>query len=505
VIDIEELGVDFFRQLAGQTPAGICIVDRQDNYLFVNQAFEDITGLQAEELTSLPFFCFFHPIQKEQARSEMARAESQGPRQWKTRIVKPSGEQRDVNAITIDVRAAGEKATTLLLFDVTDTLRLALKVSTLNAFALSLSTSGSIQDLLDQLSNRLVESTEATSSIVLLLEPSPSRIISAGSCGIPDPQKIWALTADDPVLTVFESGEAKVLNHLHNACESGQLLKSLAPSLRWKSAILVPLRTSGRTLGVTICAYRADREPDAAEVTFVNTLVGLAAVAVDHARLVALAQEQAVSQERTRLGRELHDSVSQTLYGIGLGAQSALEALNSDPAEAAESIGYILKLASGGLTEMRALLYKLRPESLAVEGLVEALRKHVSSLAERHKIALQLHLGEEPNIDLTSKHAVYRVAMEAVHNAIKHAQAGCLSISLRQQARSLSLTIKDDGHGFDPEKNYSGHHGLDSMQERILSLGGNLTLQSQLDVGTTVRATIPIPEPAKNGQNMRKP
>ena len=207
-----------------------------------------------------------------------------------------------------------------------------------------------------------------------------------------------------------------------------------------------------------------------------------------------LAQQQAVTEERARLGRELHDSVSQTLYGIGLGAQSALEALNTDSGEAAESIDYILKLAAGGLTEMRTLLYKLRPESLAAEGLVEALRQHIGSLAERHKIALQLHLGEEPDLPLSSKHAVYRMVMEAVHNAVKHAQAETLKLSLEQRDGALSITIEDNGHGFDPSKDFSGHHGLDSMKERILSLGGQIDLESHLDVGTIVRATIPAPD-----------
>ena len=141
---------------------------------------------------------------------------------------------------------------------------------------------------------------------------------------------------------------------------------------------------------------------------------------------------------------------------------------------------------------MRTLLYKLRPESLAAEGLVEALRRHVGSLGERHKISVALELGQEPALPLSTKHSIYRVVMEAVHNTVKHAQAGSLRISLREQADSLTLVVEDDGHGFDVQKEYSGHLGFDSMRERIVSLGGELTLESRQNAGTVLRAILPL-------------
>lgn len=497
MIDIEELGVDFFRQLAGQTPAGICVVDGQGGYLFVNQAFETITGLPAQDLSNGPVLSFFGHREREEAQMEMAAVLPGQRRRWGTRALRPSGEHRDVEAIAIGVTIAGQRAVALVLFDVTDTLRLALKVSTINAFAHSLTTPGSTQQLLDQLSASLVESTEAFASVVLLLEPDSSRVIFAGSHGIPDSLQEWSLWPGGPVLEVFESGKARVVGDFRRQGAGSDLLGRLGPTLGLGFSILVPLRASERTLGVAICGYR-NREPDQAEVTFVNTLVGLAAVAVDHARLVQLAQQQAVTEERARLGRELHDSVSQTLYGIGLGAQSALEALSSDPGEAAESIHYILKLASGGLTEMRTLLYQLRPESLAAEGLLEALRQHAGALGERHKIALVFEGGEEPDLPMPSKHALYRVVMEAVHNAVKHAQAKSLRISFEQDGRQLAVVVADDGRGFDAHKGHHGHHGLDSMRERMSSLGGELTLESHPGSGTVVRATLPLPLPTPN-------
>lgn len=491
MIDIEELGIDFFRQLAGQTPAGICLVDSTEQYLFVNQAFEEITGLSPEALVAAPFLSFFPPPEREQAQAKVVFTDSQGRRRWRTRIQRLCGEQRDVDAITIGVRVAGRQATALILFDVTDTLRLALKVSTINTLAHSLSTAGSVQEILDRLCDILVETSGAVSSMVLLLQASPPYVTLAGSRGIPESQQRWNLAGTDPILKLFETGETRVFDAAVQG-EAKDLTRHLALALNWGSSILVPLKAGDRSLGVAICAYATRHLPDEAELTFLKTLVGLAAVAVDHARLVQLAQQQAVDQERTRLGRELHDSVSQTLYGIGLGAQSALEALNVNPDEARESINYVLKLATGGLTEMRTLLYKLRPEFLATEGLVQALRQHVGSLGERHKITVKFELGQEPALPLNAKHAIYRVVMEAVHNTVKHAQANSLRLVLDEQADSLNLVVEDDGHGFDVQQDFSGHHGLNSMRERIASLGGELKLESRLDVGTVVRATLPI-------------
>src|SRR5690349_17523890 len=112
------------------------------------------------------------------------------------------------------------------------------------------------------------------------------------------------------------------------------------------------------------------------------------------------AQELAALQERQHLARELHDSVSQALYGISLGAHTAREALDSDPAEAAAPLEYVISLTEAGLAEMRALIFELRPESLATEGIIVALAKQVTILRTRYKLSVDAQLGEEPILSL---------------------------------------------------------------------------------------------------------
>ena len=198
----------------------------------------------------------------------------------------------------------------------------------------------------------------------------------------------------------------------------------------------------------------------------------------------------ATLEERQRLARELHDSVSQALYGIALGARTAQTQLERDPAKLAEPLDYILSLAEAGLSEMRALIFELRPESLQNEGLVAALTKQADAIHARHKINVVTDFGEEPNISLDAKEALYRIAQEALQNIAKHAHATTVDLSLKEQDGRLVLVIRDNGKGFDTNREFPGHLGMKSMPERAAQIGGEFHIQSQPGVGTVVTVTI---------------
>jgi signal transduction histidine kinase len=208
--------------------------------------------------------------------------------------------------------------------------------------------------------------------------------------------------------------------------------------------------------------------------------------------LAQQAQALAALQERQRLARELHDSVSQALYGISLGAHTAREALQSDPAEAIAPLEYVIALTEAGLAEMRALIFELRPESLATEGIIAALAKQVTVLRARYHLTVDAQLGEEPTLSLESKEALYRIAQEALHNIVKHASASTVTLRLVGQDGELTLEVRDDGKGFDPTEPFPGHLGLASMQERAALLGGTCSLESAPAQGTRLRVCIPL-------------
>lgn len=199
----------------------------------------------------------------------------------------------------------------------------------------------------------------------------------------------------------------------------------------------------------------------------------------------------AALEERQKLARELHDSVSQALYGIALGARTAQTQLERDPAKLAEPLDYILSLAEAGLSEMRALIFELRPESLKNEGLVAALTKQSNALRARHKLDVATHFDPEPDISLDVKEALYRIVQEAMHNIAKHAHATRVDLTLRQSGDQLVLEIRDNGKGFDHNREYPGHLGMRSMPERAAQIGAEFHIQSLPNVGTTIIISLP--------------
>jgi len=152
----------------------------------------------------------------------------------------------------------------------------------------------------------------------------------------------------------------------------------------------------------------------------------------------------------------------------------------------------VLGLAEGGLAELRALMFELRPESLEREGLVGALEKQVAAVQARHGLQARMQIGGEPDLPHAAKEALYRVAQEALHNAVKHARAHTLDLSLELGDAEVGLVVADDGRGFDPRREFPGHLGLQSMRERAAAVGGTLEIQSAPGEGTRLRARFPL-------------
>jgi signal transduction histidine kinase len=200
----------------------------------------------------------------------------------------------------------------------------------------------------------------------------------------------------------------------------------------------------------------------------------------------------AVLNERQRLARDLHDSVSQVLYSIGLGVRSARTALERDPLQVGSTLDYISRLAEGGQVEMRALIFELSPESLRTEGLVVALERQASVLRMRYQVKVESQLCPEPDLPLTVKEAIYRVAQEAMHNIVKHGHASRVELSLECADKKVVLVVNDDGVGFDMAADQQGHMGLRSMLERATRNNGQLTINSQPGQGTRIELRLPL-------------
>ena len=229
------------------------------------------------------------------------------------------------------------------------------------------------------------------------------------------------------------------------------------------------------------------------DVELIQVLAAHAAIAIEKARLYERSRELSIAAERNRLALELHDVVSQKLFGLVLSAEAAATLLDRDPAAAKEQVTKVGGLAREALDELRSLVFELRPPDLERDGLAEALRKHVEVLRRLYEREISLDapdgLAGDPERDLQ----VLRIAEEALANALRHANAEHVAVSLDGGPRSLVLQVVDDGAGFDPSAAglRSRRLGLTSMEERARRLGGRLEIRSEPGRGTAVRLEAP--------------
>lgn len=227
----------------------------------------------------------------------------------------------------------------------------------------------------------------------------------------------------------------------------------------------------------------------------VRVLAAHAAIAVVNARLYEQSRELSIVSERYRIARELHDSITQKLFSLRLTADAAAALLDRDAARAAEQLNAVRQLAAEATDELRSIVVGLRPPDLAGDGLHVALRKQAELLNRAHGPQVRFRGCPVPRLPGPREDAIYRVAQEAVHNALRHGQPGRVDIELSASDGVLVLTVSDDGRGFDtgPAAVRSRRRlGIESMHERARSAGARLTVRSRPRQGTVVRLEVPL-------------
>ncbi|WP_018350530.1 GAF domain-containing sensor histidine kinase [Longispora albida] len=230
----------------------------------------------------------------------------------------------------------------------------------------------------------------------------------------------------------------------------------------------------------------------AADEELLRLLAAHAAIALVNARLYERGRELSIMEERNRIARELHDAISQKLFSLRLTAEAAATLLERDPARAASALGTVRQLAAEATGELHAIVSGLLPPELTGDGMDLALRKHVELLDRVHGAAFTFASTPLPRLRPAQQEAVYRIAQEALHNAVRHAHASTVDVRLTGLGALVVLRVADDGAGFDPGEagQASRRLGLASMRERARSAGGRLTIDSGPG-GTTVKLEVP--------------
>jgi signal transduction histidine kinase len=274
----------------------------------------------------------------------------------------------------------------------------------------------------------------------------------------------------------------------------------------------VPIKDDRDVLGIIFAACKRDpggfTERD-------EQLLGLfashAAIALTNARLYERGRELSVLEERARLARELHDAVSQKLFSIRAKARAAEVLVHRDPERAAAEIQSVAELSGQAHAELRAVIDGLAPPDLAAGGLAESLRSYAVLAGRTYGVEVRFQAAARlPSLGAQREAAVYRVAQEALHNALRHSGASVVCLSLTATRRRVSLEVVDHGRGFAagappptspspftaaspftaPDR-LTGGLGLASMRERAAAAGGTLTVRSGPGEGTLVRLELP--------------
>src|SRR5919205_3742580 len=210
-----------------------------------------------------------------------------------------------------------------------------------------------------------------------------------------------------------------------------------------RSQLCVPIVAGSRVLAVLNLESRDLDAFSDESVGVLETAADVLASAIENARLYQRAQEAAVLEERSRLARDLHDSVSQQLFSMTLTAQAARSQLEKNPARAAAQLERIQETAAAALTEMRALIFQLRPPALSEQGLIAALQQHVAALSRREGLTVNLSVTGEERYARGAEQAIYRIVQEALNNVVKHAGACSVAIGLDLQPDQIVLRVAD--------------------------------------------------------------
>lgn len=498
-LQLADLNCDALARLIDTARDGVLVVDATHRCRYANPAATEIIGMPSAALAGYDLLALFLPHDRALIAAHFTpRPDVQVGRRSSV-LVRPDGEEREIEYTTNYAAVDGQPLTVATLRDVTDTRRLVRWAATLAQIASSVALSSSLEATMRVLARSVVNATSTIACVIGTVESEPDRLRVVGAYGLPEGfgaalEASWNILPDSPSRQAvrerrtIEVADIRAFALDHDAYAP---LHPIVQTANWGVAVCVPLIYRHRTVGVMTCAYPQSCAPREDEVAFLMALADQAAVGVENARLFAEAQDKAVLEERQRLARELHDSVSQALYGIALGARTARNLLDRDPGRLVEPLDYVLALAEMGLAEMRALIFELRPESLQTEGLVVALEKQAAALQARYSLPVQIDLCPEPDLPLPIKEAFYRIAQEALHNVVKHARASRVELRLTCAPEAITLDISDDGLGFNPDAVFPGHLGLQSMRERAARLGGSFTCTSAPGSGARITARIP--------------
>jgi signal transduction histidine kinase len=294
----------------------------------------------------------------------------------------------------------------------------------------------------------------------------------------------------------------------HEVATSGALDEAAKTYLREqgvKALLGIPLILADKAIGAIVIRFSELRQFGSVELELAQGLAQQATLALQLTRLAEQARKAAITEERNRMAREIHDTLAQGFTGILIQLQAAKQVLNGAHHEATQHLESAVALARVGLTEARRSVQGLRPQLLRDGNIATALDQLVHQLATDSMIRIHFssnadaqRLTWSPDIESN----LLRISQEAIANAMKHSGANQINVHLSAGPEAIQLAVEDNGAGFDPHVNsLSRGFGLISMQERADRIGGDLTILTKPGAGTKVHLLLPILRTTTTGED----
>jgi GAF domain-containing protein len=300
----------------------------------------------------------------------------------------------------------------------------------------------------------------------------------------------------DPLVPLLDAGQTVMIADIRDDTRISADFRDYLTQSRWRALAMIPLIVHAQRLGLVWLAYSGVHTWSDTDLYPYQVTAALLAAAIDNRRQYLLLSERgqqiAVLEERRRLARELHDSVTQSLFSMSLLAQVLPDLWEIDRAEARAGLVQIRDMTRGALAEMRALLFELRPAALGERSLAHALREHASAFTQRAGVPIALDVANDVALPEAVEQAFFRIAQEALTNIARHARARQARVTLAG-GPPARLLIADDGQGFQPERIAAGSFGLQSMRERAAGIGARLEVRSAVGQGAEIVVEWPKP------------
>ena len=256
-----------------------------------------------------------------------------------------------------------------------------------------------------------------------------------------------------------------------------------------------PVRVKDRPIGLICAINSADRPFSLEQIDFFAILSAFAASAIEIARLAEESRYMLLASERDRIAAEMHDGVMQELFSISVGLEVCKRQAASDPEATAVRLDALQQQLNASMTELRRIMYDLRPVRLSELGLAGAIEYWIHDVtADRTITGRLVTRGEQPAMSPAAEACLYQVAKEAVSNAARHSQGSRIDVLLDSGKGVVRLAVTDDGRGFDVDstRRTSEGYGLRNIRERAEREGGIIAIDSSAERGTTIRVELPL-------------